>query len=55
MTYYHAVNDAVAMGKALVDYNPTKKNLADLFTKVLYSQTRRFLVDWMLWDVLPSK
>ena len=42
------------MCKALVVYIPTMKNLADLFTKVLYGQTRRFLVDWMLWDVFPS-
>ena len=33
---YHAVREAVAMGKALVVYIPTKKNLADLFTKMLY-------------------
>jgi hypothetical protein len=42
------------MGEALVAHIPTKKNLADLFTKVLYSQTHRFLVDRMLWDVFPS-
>ena len=42
------------MGKALVGHIPTKKILADLFTKVLYGQTCRFLVDRMLWDVLPS-
>ena len=41
---YHAVHEAVAMGKALVAHIPTKKNLADLFTKVLYGQTYRFLV-----------
>eukprot|EP00804_Cyclotella_cryptica_P001676 CCRYP_009051-RA/>CCRYP_009051-RA protein AED:0.08 eAED:0.08 QI:0/0/0/1/0.5/0.6/5/0/841 len=33
---YHAVREAVAMGEALVAHIPTKKNLADLFTKVLY-------------------
>eukprot|EP00804_Cyclotella_cryptica_P028067 CCRYP_017276-RA/>CCRYP_017276-RA protein AED:0.08 eAED:0.14 QI:0/0/0/1/0.25/0.2/5/0/724 len=33
---YHAVREAVAMGKALVAHIPTKKNLADLFTKVLH-------------------
>eukprot|EP00804_Cyclotella_cryptica_P021849 CCRYP_000809-RA/>CCRYP_000809-RA protein AED:0.35 eAED:0.35 QI:0/0/0/1/0/0.33/3/0/307 len=33
---YHAVREAVAMGKALVAHIPTKKNLADLLTKVLY-------------------
>jgi hypothetical protein len=35
---YHEVREAVAMGKALVAHIPTKKNLADLFTKVLYGQ-----------------
>ena len=48
---YHAVREAVAMGEALVAHIPTKKNLADLFRKVLYGQSRRFLVDRMLWDV----
>eukprot|EP00804_Cyclotella_cryptica_P021922 CCRYP_000873-RA/>CCRYP_000873-RA protein AED:0.30 eAED:0.30 QI:0/0/0/1/0/0/2/0/372 len=33
---YHAVLEAVVMGKAFVAHIPTKKNLADLFTKVLY-------------------
>jgi hypothetical protein len=42
------------MGEALVDHIPTKKNLADLFTKVLYGQTHRFLVDRILWDMFPS-
>jgi hypothetical protein len=51
---YHAVREAVAMGEALVAHIPTKKNLADLFTKVLYGQNRRFLVNRMLWDVYPS-
>eukprot|EP00804_Cyclotella_cryptica_P012756 CCRYP_019199-RA/>CCRYP_019199-RA protein AED:0.48 eAED:0.51 QI:0/0/0/1/0/0/2/0/81 len=39
---YHAVREAVAMGEALVAHIPTKKNLADLFTKVLYGQTPDF-------------
>jgi hypothetical protein len=51
---YHAVHEAIAMGEALVAHTPTKKNLADLFTKVLYGQTRRFLVDRMLWNMFPS-
>ena len=51
---YHAVREAVAMGEALVAHIPTKKNLADLFTKVLYGQNWRFLVNRMLWDVYPS-
>jgi hypothetical protein len=50
----YAVHEAVAMGEALVAYIPTKKNLADLFTKVLYGQMHRFLVNWMLWAVFPS-
>ncbi|KAL3786440.1 hypothetical protein HJC23_011021 [Cyclotella cryptica] len=52
---YHAVHEAVAMGEALVAHIPTKKNLADLFTKVLYGQTRRFIVSRMLWDVFPGQ
>ena len=44
---YHAVCEAVAMGEALVAHIPPKKNLADLFTKVLYGQTCRFLVSQM--------
>ncbi len=39
------------MGEALVAHIPTKKNLADLITKVLYGQTQSFLVNRMLWDV----
>jgi hypothetical protein len=41
---YHAAHEAVAMCEALVAHIPTKKNLADLFTEVLYGQARRFLV-----------
>jgi hypothetical protein len=52
---YHAVCEAVAMGKALIAHIPTKKNLADLFTKVLYGQAQRFLVSRMLWDVFPGE
>ena len=51
---YHAVREAVVMCEALVTHIPTKKNLADLFTKVLYGQSQQFLVDRMLWDVYPS-
>jgi hypothetical protein len=42
------------MGEVLVAHILTKKNLADLFNKVLYGQTHRFLVDWMLWDMFAS-
>ena len=37
---YHAVCEAVAMGKALVAHIPTKKILADLSTKFLYDQSQ---------------
>ena len=40
---------------ALGAHIPTKKNLADLFTKVLYGQAQRFLVSRMLWDVFPGE
>jgi hypothetical protein len=50
---YHAVREAVAMGEALIAHIPTKSNLADLFTKVLYGSQRQFLVSRMLWDVYP--
>jgi hypothetical protein len=52
---YQAVREAVTMGGALVAHIPTKKNLAGLFTKMLYGQTWRFLVSWMLWDVFPGE
>ncbi len=51
---YHAVHEAIAMGEALIAHIPTKKNLADLFTKVLYGQSWWFLVDQMHWDMYPS-
>jgi hypothetical protein len=51
---YHAVREAVAMDETLVAHIPTKKNLADLFTKVLCGQTRRFLVNRMLWNVFSG-
>lgn len=50
---YHAVREAVAMGEALVAHIPTHKNLADLFTKVLYGRARRYLVSRLMWDVFP--
>ena len=54
LIWYHAVHEAVAMSKALIAHIPTKKNLDDLFTKVLYGQSQWFLVEWMLWNVYPS-
>jgi hypothetical protein len=42
------------MGKALVAFITTKKNLDDLFTKVLCGQTPWFLFDQMCWGVFPT-
>ena len=42
------------MGEALVAHIPAKKNLTDLFMKVLYGKSQQFLVDRMLCDVDPS-
>jgi hypothetical protein len=41
------------MGEAFVAHIGTAYNLADLFTKALHGQTRRFLVGRLLYDVLP--
>jgi hypothetical protein len=50
---YHAVQEAFAMGKALVAHIPMKSNLADLFTKVLFGSQWQSLASRMLWDVYP--
>ena len=50
---YHAVHKAIVMGEDLIAHIPTKKNLADLFMKVLYGQSQQLLVDWILWDCTP--
>ena len=33
---YHAVSESVVIGESLVGYIPSKENVADLMTKVLY-------------------
>ncbi len=48
---YHAVREAVAMGECLVAHIPTKKNLADLFTKILGGIQRKDLVSKLLWYI----
>ena len=49
---YYTVSEAIIMGKGLVAHILRKKNLADLFMKVLHDQTWWFLMNWML--SLPS-
>ena len=41
---YHAVHELVAMGESLVGHIPISDNAADLMTKVLYRQRRKYLV-----------
>jgi hypothetical protein len=48
---YHAVRESVAMGESLTAHIPTDKNGADLLTKVLYGQKRRYHVSNILYDI----
>ena len=41
---YHAVHESVAVDKYLVGQTLSSKNVADLMTKVLYGQRRKYLV-----------
>ena len=47
---YYAVHESVAMGESL-GHIPSKENIADLLTKVLYGQKRRYLVSNILYDI----
>ena len=49
--YYHAVCGSAAMGESLVGQIPSKENIADLLTKVLYGHKRRYLVSNILYDI----
>ena len=55
---YHAVRESVAMGEMLTGHVPSKLNLADLLTKVLFGSLRRTLVGRIvedIFDFLPSQ
>ena len=39
------------MGESLAGYIPSKANVADLMTKVLYRQKRKYLVSKILCDI----
>ena len=45
---YHVVREHIAAKKALLFYENTKSNLADLFTKVLNADTRKRLLRGIL-------
>ena len=48
---YHTVHESVAMGESLVAHMPRKETIADLLTKVLYREKRRYLVSNILYDI----
>ena len=48
---YHFVREAVAMRECLTFHIPTRKNVADLRTKVLFGSKRRELVSEVLADI----
>ena len=51
---YHGVHETVSMGEDLVAQIITKKNIVDLFTKVLFGQNSRIFVDMILGDMFPN-
>ena len=48
---YHAVCESVTIGEFLLRHIPSKENVAELMTKVLYEQKRRCLVSNILYDI----
>ena len=54
---YHAVRESVAMGEMLTGHVPSKLNLANLLTQVLFGSLRRTLVGRIveyIYNFLPS-
>ena len=49
--YYHALRESVAMGECLTMHIPTKDNLSDMMTKVLYGSKNSGLVEGLMYDV----
>ena len=41
---YHAADESVAMSESLVGHIPSKENVKDLMTKILYGQKRKCYV-----------
>ena len=48
---YHAVGESVTMIESLVGHKPSKENVADLPTKILYGHKRRYLVSKILYNI----
>ena len=51
---YHALREAMAMGEWLTTHTPTKENLSDMMTKVVYGSNKRGLVKELMYDVFDS-
>ena len=45
---YYTVYESVALGKSLVGHIPSKDNVADLMTEVLYGQKKKYFVSYNL-------
>ena len=48
---HHAFHDSLAMGESPVRNNPNKEKVADLMTKLLYGQSKRYLVHNILYNI----
>ena len=48
---YHAVHESVAISESLVKHIFSKENMADLLSKVLYHEKRRYLISNILHDI----
>ena len=52
---YHDLREAVAMGEWLTTHIPTKDNLSDMMTKVLYGSKKTVSVEGLMYDVFDSQ
>ena len=48
---YHTVCESVAMEESLIGHIPSKENITDLMTKILYGHNRRYVVSNILYDI----
>ena len=49
--YYYAVCELAAMDKSLLGHIPSRENVANLMTKVLYWWRQNYLVSNILYDI----
>ena len=48
---YHTVGESVAMGESQAGHIPSKENAANLMTKVLYGQKRKYFISNILYGI----